>query len=377
MSLQRVVISLFLGLAVLIAVVVHTTATAEPGSAKPAAANGESSEVPLLTGTWDWEQEFYETTEGSLGTYGAGTGVLVITEQTGRVFTGYIQEAGDWEASYINGAVMDRSIRIGGADVSFTGIIDANGVIQTIYSNLPMGPDDDDYETGTFVARRRLPLQSRVAAHVSVIEISKSIEYYQSDPSRRYNIDAAVMVDNAVASVSVVAPNGITYPLQYEGQGEFCTTITFAGSAQLGAFRAGDWMFSVSYHDGTSDVTTVTYAAPGGGAIELVTQEPEITCPGAGQTGVPSSVTFTWAPVTDEHVNAIGLEWEPVTGLGSQGGIELASTQTQYGPVSLSPNTQYAMSLSFNHVYRGKNSDGVPYVIDADAEQERRFHTGP
>jgi hypothetical protein len=352
------------------AIVVHTTATADPGSARPAAVDGEFPEVPLLTGTWDWEQAFYETTEGSPGTYGTGTGVLVITEQTGRVFTGYIQEAGDWEASYINGAVMDRYF-------SLTGIVDANGVIQSIYSNIPLMPDDDDYETGTFVARRRPPVQSRVAAHVSVIEISKSIEYYQSDPSRRHNIDVAVMVDDAVAAVSVVAPNGITYPLQYEGEGEFWTPIAFATAAQLAAFRAGDWLFSVSYQDGTSDVTTVTYAAPGGDAIELVMQEPEVTFPGAGQTDVPSSATFTWAPVTDEHANAIGLEWEPVAGPGLQGGIELAATHTQYGPVSLSPNTQYVLSLSFSHVYRGKNSDGIPYVIDADSEQERRFQTGP
>jgi len=116
--------------------------------------DGTDLEVPILTGTWDVELEFYEASS-SPGVYGSGSLVLVITEQTRQVFTGYCQEPGDPYVDYINGAVAGHSIRIGGYDFSFTGTLDPNEIIGT-YSNIPLAPDDDDYETGTFIARKRV-----------------------------------------------------------------------------------------------------------------------------------------------------------------------------------------------------------------------------
>lgn len=116
--------------------------------------DGTDLEVPILTGTWDVELEFYEASS-SPGVYGSGSLVLVITEQTRQVFTGYIQEPGDPYVNYINGAVAGRSIRIGGYDISFTGTLDPNEIIGT-YSNIPLASDDDDYETGTFIARKQM-----------------------------------------------------------------------------------------------------------------------------------------------------------------------------------------------------------------------------
>jgi len=335
---------------------------------------GAFAEVPILTGTWDWETTFYEAAPISPGAYGTGSGVLVITEQTEGVFTGYMKETGDWSTDYVNGALLDRAIRIGGYDLSVAGIVDANGVIRATYSNIPLAPDDDDYETGTFVARRRGNPKTRVARHVSVIEISKTVAYYQQ-PWQRHHIDAAVMIDDAVAAVSVVAPNGTTYPLQYEGDGEFWTPIVFTTAGQLAAFPSGDWVFTVSYTDGEADVTRVPYAAPDGGDIPLVTQEPQLTFPEADEAGVSLQPTFRWAPVTDENVTSIELAWEPVDGPGLHGEAALAPTETRCGPVSLSPGTEYELAISFGRVYRGANADGVYYVIDADAEQECSFRT--
>jgi len=335
---------------------------------------GVFAEVPILTGTWDWETAFYEADPGSAGVYGIGSGVLVITGQTDGVFTGYMKETGDWSSDYVNGALMDRSIRIGGYDLSVAGIVDPNGVIRGTYSNIPLAPDDDDYETGTFVARRRGNPTTRVARHVSVIEISKSVEYYQH-PWERYNIDAVVMVDDAVAAVSVVAPNGTTYPLQYEGDGEFWTPIVFTTAGQLAAFPSGDWVFTVSYTDGEADITKVPYAAPDGGDIPLVTQEPQLTFPEPDEAGVSLQPTFRWVPVTDENVTSIELEWEPLDGPGLHGEVALAPTETRCGPVLLSPGTEYELAISFNRAYRGANADGVYYVIDTDTEQECSFRT--
>lgn len=114
-------------------------------------------QVPALIGTWDMEQEFYSATRDSAGVYGTGSLVLVITEQRGRVFTGYEKNAVDPDDEFgpINGAVIDRSIRIGGYDFLAFGVLDSNDVIWGTYSNIPLAPDDEDYETGTFIAHRR------------------------------------------------------------------------------------------------------------------------------------------------------------------------------------------------------------------------------
>jgi hypothetical protein len=213
---------------------------------------------------------------------------------------------------------------------------------------------------------------------VQVIEISKSVEYYQQDPAQRHNIDVAVVVDDTVAAVSVVAPDGATHALHYEGDGEFWTPLVFATAGQLAAFPSGDWVFTLSYTDGQADVTTVTYAAPDGADIPLVTQEPQILFPGPDEVGVSLQPTFRWAPVTDENATSIGLDWEAVGGSGLEGDVSgLPPTEMRCGPVELSPNTRYVLALSFNHVYRGANADGVYYVVDTDAEQRCTFRTRP
>lgn len=207
-----------------------------------------------------------------------------------------------------------------------------------------------------------------------LIEISKSVEYFR-DQGSRYNIDVSIISDGNVASASVVAPNGIIYPLHYEGQGELCTEILFDTDSQLAAFPSGDWVFTVLHTDGGAYTTSIHYARPDGGNIPLVTQEPKPAIPGPNETDVPSLVTFTWEPVTDQNVTSIELEWKPVDSNGLSGKVSLPSIETKYGPVLLSPNTHYELEISFNEAYNGKSSDDIQFVIDADSEQKKWFHT--
>ena len=205
----------------------------------------------------------------------------------------------------------------------------------------------------------------------SRIEISKSVEYYR-DPSSRYNIDVALMADDTFAAASVVDPNGTMHPLNYEGEGEFCTEIIFDTAAQLAAFPSGDWVFTKYYTEGGSDITIVHYPY-----IPLVTQEPNLTYPRPNDTNIPLSVTFTWEPVTDQNVTNVELTWEPIDGCGLRGEvcISMPKTEMQYGPVMLSPNTWYELYLVFGRNYRGETSDDIYYVIDADSEQRYWFRT--
>lgn len=113
--------------------------------------------IPDLMGTWDVQSEFYEhNLSTGLAAYDSDSLILVITEQTGHVFTGYEHEVGEQELGNINGAVVRRSVRLGGIDLVMTGTLVAPNIIVGTYSNVPIVEDDDDYETGAFIARRRV-----------------------------------------------------------------------------------------------------------------------------------------------------------------------------------------------------------------------------
>jgi hypothetical protein len=206
------------------------------------------------------------------------------------------------------------------------------------------------------------------------IEISKSVEYYR-DQLSRYNIDVTLISDGTIFSASVVAPDEMSYLLQDTGEGKFCTEIIFDTEEQLAAFPSGDWVFTVFYVDGGYKTTSIRYERPGGGNIPLLIQEPVLTFPVLDDANVPFQMTFTWEPVTDPNVTSIDLEWDPLDGIGLRGGISLPPTEIRYGPVSLSPNTGYELSISFNEAYNNENSEDVYYVIDADSEQKYWFYT--
>jgi hypothetical protein len=155
MSKMKAVITLFAVFAVLVGVSSYVATNAEAQSSDLTDDEDEMDlEVPILTGTWDVEFEYYEASSFP-GVYGSGSLVLVFTEQTRQVFTGYMQEPGGSYLDYINGAVMGHSIRIGGYDFTFTGTIGSNKIIGT-YLRIPTASDDDEHETGTIIARKRL-----------------------------------------------------------------------------------------------------------------------------------------------------------------------------------------------------------------------------
>lgn len=106
-----------------------------------------------LTGTWDIEYEAYcSPPEG----YNTGSGIMVITEQLGGVFTGYIQIPEGHDADFINGAVQNKQITfINGEDDMFTGALRRGGkfICGTVV-DLPLS-DTPDYCAGMFKASRR------------------------------------------------------------------------------------------------------------------------------------------------------------------------------------------------------------------------------
>ncbi len=208
---------------------------------------------------------------------------------------------------------------------------------------------------------------------ISFIGISKSVEYYHAD---LYNIDLDLLGDLSISSVSIQAPSG-NYDLVNEGMGSFWYGISFADEAAMAAVPAGDYIFTLTYLDGTTDTTTVVYEEPGGGNIPLITEEPILNNPTPFDSSVFPTTTFEWTAITDTNINSITLDWVPVSGSGLSGHTRIPDPAiTDFDPVQLSESTDYIVSLAFNRGYGGLiNSDGIEYVIDADSEQKYYFTT--
>ena len=127
----------------------------EVGSA-PGTAGITNGFVPDLTGTWDVEGETYEYDPPTeVAKYETFSLVLVITEQTGAVFTGYNFHPEDpLDRDYFNGAVVRRSVQLGYSSSVVTGtLVDGPKIVGT---SSWWGEDENDiYGTVAFVARKR------------------------------------------------------------------------------------------------------------------------------------------------------------------------------------------------------------------------------
>jgi len=219
-----------------------------------------------------------------------------------------------------------------------------------------------------------------IGEHVLKIEMSKTYDYrYDAGSTYRYSFDAAVQADAGIASIVMTTPGGSDYTLTLEvenGERWFNYHVSSFNEADLASFTAGIYTFMVGYGAGGSDTTTVLYALPGGAPIPPVTQRPMLLYPSDGSSGAPVPLTFQYEALQDAAWTA-GLEWEATT--GSDGGsVEgLPSSTNSYGPVNLDPNTAYQVWLNIGHVVWGTNPDGIPTVVDTDAEESFTFTTGP
>ncbi|MEN6425147.1 MAG: hypothetical protein ABFE13_07280 [Phycisphaerales bacterium] len=235
----------------------------------------------------------------------------------------------------------------------------------------------DDWLGGGFLIKNTL--SSDVSEHVLKIEMSKTHNYcYDTGTTFRYQFDAAVQADDTVSSITMTTPGGSEFTLDLEvedGERWFNHHVSSLNEADLAVYTAGTYTFTVHYAAGGSDTTTVLYALPGGEAIPPVTQQPVLLSPADGAIGVPPTVTFTFETPTDPNWT-IGLEWEAVTDSNDGGGGNVADDASSYGPVALSASTEYEVVLAINHAISGTNPDGIPTVVDTDAEERFTFTTG-
>ena len=222
-------------------------------------------------------------------------------------------------------------------------------------------------------------LHASVSDHVFEVEISTTYDYGVPGDVTYYEFDAWLHVDDTVVSGTLQTPSSNVYPLELDIDEERWLGLYRASSNldDLADFNDGIYTFTVNYLGGDSNTTDVNYTLPNGDPIPPVTQVPAFIYPLNEATYVPLSIIFQFEPATDPNIT-ISVGWEPEyeTPGALCGEVEdLPYDTSSYGPVMLSPDIYYDIEVIFNHMVRAVNADGIPTVVDKDAECDIFFTT--
>jgi hypothetical protein len=222
-------------------------------------------------------------------------------------------------------------------------------------------------------------VMSSVSDHVTKIEISTTYDYGTPGDPTSYEFDAWIQVDQTVVSGTLQTPSENVYPLVLEEDGERWLGFSFSSFNldDLDDFGDGTYTFMVVYSNETSDSTSIDYTLPNGDPIPPVTQVPAFLYPLQEATDVPLAISFQFDPASDPNLE-ISLTWEPEDESLEplDGEVDrLPYNTSSYGPVVLSPNIYYDVEVVINRAVWTVNADGIPSVVDKDAERDLYFTT--
>jgi len=223
-------------------------------------------------------------------------------------------------------------------------------------------------------------VMASVSDHVTKIEISTTYDYDTPGDPKSYEFDASIQVDETVVSGTLQSPSNNVYPLvllEEDGERWFEFSFSSFNLNDLDDFGDGTYTFMVVYSDETSDSTSIDYTLSDGDPIAPVTQVPAFSYPLQEATDVPLAISFQFDPASDSNW-VISLSWEPEDESlepldGEMDGLPYNTSS--YGPVILSPNIYYDVEVVINHAVRSVNADGIPSVVDKDAERDLYFTT--
>ena len=219
-----------------------------------------------------------------------------------------------------------------------------------------------------------------VSDHVFKIEISTTYDYDTPSDPTSYEFDAGIQVDETVVSGSLQTPSNKVYPLvllEEDGERWFEFYFSSFNLDDLNDFGDGTYTFMIDYSDETSDSTNIDYTLPNGDPIPPVTQVPAFVYPLQEAMDVPLAVSFQFDPASDPNLE-ISLSWEPEDESPEPLAAEvdrLPYNTSSYGPVVMSPNIYYDVEVVLNRAVWTVNADGIPSVVDKDAECDIYFTT--
>ncbi|AQQ71097.1 Immunoglobulin A1 protease precursor [Limihaloglobus sulfuriphilus] len=226
--------------------------------------------------------------------------------------------------------------------------------------------------------------QEPISNHIFAIEMSMTYDFgrgYGNAEPIEYEFDAWMHVSDTVSRGTIETPTGAVYQAEMEVDDDENWLGIGVGSNSLEGledFTDGEYVFTVTYTNGKSQSTSVPYAKEDGSPIPPVDQPLVAEYPQHYSTDIPLNINILLES-TDNPELTYGLEWSPVDYNPSalSGEVDdLAYNTISVGPVNLSPQTEYELELSVNHAIWLVNQDGIPYVVDKDAEVAIIFTTG-
>ncbi len=200
---------------------------------------------------------------------------------------------------------------------------------------------------------------------------------YLPGAANPYNLAAEVGVsDNGlITSGEVRTPAGIWYPLSLNtdsgssnAQWRFKENFSLTASLNT-TLPNGIYTFVVNSPFGTT-TTQFSYSK------SPLTPVPSLIGLFDGATGISTTKTFNWNPITDANPNDnINFELDD----SSQNSVvsqQLDTSATTSGPVALDPNSNYSVELSLNSFTQSTtNADGFNFNTDTSNETDLLFTT--
>lgn len=213
------------------------------------------------------------------------------------------------------------------------------------------------------------------------------ISYIQEDSFYDpYVMSFVVNTDKSVSRVQVKCPSGRTFRItEYEIDDD---TINWdqeyeSSSPHLSAYGNGDYVFTFSYSNGTSQSTTVPFTqADGITPIPDMTMQPIITSPGSidERTFFKNELTFVWDNI-DPNANRINFdrEWDD----GDDENFNYSDVfifPHNRGPLETRSDSfifdigRWEIDIEAFHSVMGRNSDSFRYFVEKKIETGYEFY---
>jgi len=182
-----------------------------------------------------------------------------------------------------------------------------------------------------------------------------------------------------IDSARFQSPSGLWYDMEYDydpyWHGWEYAGDSFSSIAEMEAeFGVGNYLLELQTPEGT--ITTEFFYGDGDtlGPLAWPTQQPVPVFPVVGATGVSTTPTLQWEPLTDPNVNYIHVAVGDASEFDvfNQGvGLDVTSVSG----FTLEAATNYEWYLAFQNGYSGRNEDGYSYHTSRETQTDVVFRT--
>ncbi len=191
-----------------------------------------------------------------------------------------------------------------------------------------------------------------------------------------YDFRFAIETDSTISDVNFITPDGYVYPASNHAAAANHIHMTHTTQNGISYWQYQEWFYEangldyyqdgkytvmVTYADGNSDETVVSFGIPNqAGSIARPTQRPEMTYP-LNTEGVVSPLKFAWEKCSDSNVNSIWLGFNSPSD-SNLTGQDYGKNTVKADALSLDPGRWFA-ELDFGRWYQAQNDNDITIQV--------------